>query len=584
MSDRGGQAEVGAFTAGRVDVRLVPAALTCWVVTAAAIRWPVGRTLAGCCVVLAAVAGALAWRAAARPGPVGRLPALYAGLVAIGVVGAGFGMAVALRAEAVSRHPIAADFGAAAPVTLTPTDAAVSVGRGRLMFRANLQRLRDDPTSGRVVVFARAADFGGGEVAVGRPLRFTARIGRPRRHDLTVAELNASGRPTGGTAAPLHRAAQAVRDRFGAAARAALPAEQAALLPALVLGDTSAIDAPTGRDFRSAGMTHLMAVSGANVTIVCGAVLFCARLLGPRPAVLLAALVLVAFVIVVQPSASVLRAAVMGAVGLAGVLTSRRRQAVPALCATVLVLLAVAPQLAVDVGFALSVVATAALIVIAPPWSRRLLSRGCPKPLADALAVACAAQVVTAPLIAGISGRFSVVAAVANLAAAPVIAPITVLGTAAAAMCSFWPGGAEALVRFTGPELWWVGQVARSASGFPAATLPVPSGAAGVLLVSALTVLLATTTRLWWRRRWYRRGVALAAVLAALFPLAWSLAGLTDPSRVWGASDPAGSVRRWVVTPSWGERACALAPGPRGRGIARRTGRVGGPAGRGRPR
>ena len=117
----------------------------------------------------------------------------------------------------------------------------------------------------------------------------------------------------------------------------------------------------------------MTAVSGANVTIVCGAVLLSARLLGPRVAVLLAASALVAFVIVVQPTASVLRAALMGAIALAGLVLSRRRQAIPALSATVLVLMATAPQLAVDVGFALSVLATAALILIAPVWSRRLV-------------------------------------------------------------------------------------------------------------------------------------------------------------------------------------------------------------------
>ena len=78
----------------------------------------------------------------------------------------------------------------------------------------------------------------------------------------------------------------------------------------------------------------------------------------------------------------------MGAIALAGSVSSRRRQAIPALSATVLVLMVTAPQLAVDVGFALSVLATAALMVIAPVWSRRLVGRGCPKPLADALAVA----------------------------------------------------------------------------------------------------------------------------------------------------------------------------------------------------
>ncbi|GAB4711329.1 ComEC/Rec2 family competence protein [Mycobacterium avium subsp. hominissuis] len=508
----------GPSPEGRVDVRLVPSALTCWAVTAGGIWWPIGRELAWCCVGLLAIAGALRWRAARRHGRP-RLSSVSAGLAAIGVVGAGFGFAVALRADAVDHHPIAADFGASAPVTVTPSESPVSLGsgtQGRLMFRATLQQLRSDQMSGRVVVFARGPDFGG--LMVGQPVRFTARIGRPTRRDLTVAVLTASGRPTLGSASAVQRAAHEVRRRFAAAVRDTLPADQAALLPALVLGDTSAVPTPTGRDFRAAGMTHLMAVSGANVTIVCAAVLFSARLIGPRAAVLLAALALVAFVVVVQPTASVLRAAVMGAIALAGMLTSRRRQAIPALAATVLVLLAVAPQLSVDVGFALSVLATAALVVLAPAWSRRLADRGWPKPLADAVAVAWAAQLVTAPLVAAISGRFSVVAAAANLLVAAVIAPITVLGTAAAALCPIWPAGARLLIRFTGPELWWVGGVHHRAAGLPGATVPVPDGTAGTLIVGGVTLLAVVA----WRWRRFRA----AAAAALLIGLAWVLSGL----------------------------------------------------------
>jgi competence protein ComEC len=418
-------------------------------------------------------------------------------------------------------------------VTVTPTESALSLGSGRLMFRATLQRLRADEISGRVVVFARASDFG--ETMVGQPVRFTARINRPARRDLTVAVLIASGRPTMGTAGAAQRAAHAVRSRFAAAVRDTLPADQAAMLPALVLGDTSAVTAETGRDFRTAGMTHLTAVSGANVTIVCGAVLFSARLIGPRAAVMLAAVALVAFVIVVQPTASVLRAAVMGAIALAGMLSSRRRQAIPALSATVLILLAVAPHLAVDVGFALSVLATAALVVIAPAWSRRLVGRGCPKPLADALAVAWAAHVVTAPLVAGISGRVSLVAAGANLAAAPVIAPITVLGSAAAVLCVVWLAGAQLLIRFTGPEVWWVLGVARWAADAPAATVPVPNGVAGVLLVGCATALLLLLATLLWRRPWFRAAVRVAALVAVVCVLAWSVSELLDPRTEWSA-------------------------------------------------
>lgn len=493
-------------------------------VSAAGILWPVGAVVASACAALAAGSAALLWCVEpSRRSPSGsgntHLRAIGRGLVAVGVVGAGFGAAIALRADAARHHPITAAFGTTASVTVTVSESPLSVGASRLMFRATLQRLRADEISGRVVVFARALDFG--EVMVGQPVRFRARITRPTRRDLTVAVLNATGEPTLGRAGPAQRGAHAVRDSLAAAAREVLPADQAAMLPALVLGDTSTVTATTNREFRAAGLTHLTAVSGANVTIVCGAVLFSARLIGPRAAVLLAAVALVAFVIVVQPTASVLRAAVMGAIALLGMLSSRRRQAIPSLSAAVLVLMVSAPQLAVDVGFALSVLATAALVVVAPVWSRRIVSRGWPKPLADALCVACAAQLATAPLIAGISASVSLAAAAANLAVAPVIAPITVLGSAAAASCMFWPAGAQLVIRFTGPELWWVLRIGHWAGSVPGTTVPVPAGLPGAVVVSGASMLAAVL----WRWRWCRATIGVTGVGL----LAWLLSGLLRP-------------------------------------------------------
>ncbi|WP_431195999.1 ComEC/Rec2 family competence protein [Mycobacterium camsae] len=501
----------------RLDVRLVPAALTGWIVTAAGTVWPVGGALAGCGAVLA-VASAVLWRGT---GFRATRAAISAGLTAVGMVGTGYGLAIALRADAVAHHPITAAFGTVAPVTVVPSEAVRPLGRGRLMFKATLRRLRDDEISGRITVFASSADFS--EVEAGRPVRFAARISRPARRDLTVAVLTAVGQPEWGRAPPLYRAAGRVRSGFATAAHQVLPSDQGAMLPALVLGDTSQLTGTTSGEFRAAGMSHLTAVSGANVTIVCGAMLLSARLVGPRPAVLLAAAALLAFVFVVQPSASVLRAAVMGAIALVAMVSSRRRQAMPALSATVLVLLMVAPQLAVDVGFALSVVATAALVVIAPRWSRRLAGQGWPKPLADAVAVAGAAQVVTAPLVAAISGRFSLVAVLANLVVAPVIAPITVLGTAAAALVAAWPAGAQLLVRFTGPEVWWVLRVAHWASCVPGASVPVPAGPAGLLGVGCATLAIVIVGR------WRRCRLALACIVVGC-AVAWSVSEAVAPS------------------------------------------------------
>jgi competence protein ComEC len=500
----------------RLDLRLVPAALTSWGVTAAGILWHVGGSIAAvaAAIVITAVAG---WWSSARRDCGADTRALRAGVVAVVLVGAGFAVAVGLRVEELRHHPTANRYGTFATVVVTPSESPRSLGGGRMMFRGSLQSLDGHEISGRIVAFVSVADFA--ELTAGRPVSFPARIGRPTRRDLTVAVLSATGEPTLGEAAPIHRTAHHIRSAFADAARAALPADQAAMLPALVLGDTSTLTGQTTEEFRRSGLTHLTAVSGANVTIVCGAVLFTAGLVGPRIAVALAALVLLAFVIVVQPSASVLRAAVMGAITLLAVASHRRRQALPALSASVIALMIAAPELAVDVGFALSVSATAALVVIAPVWSRRLTGRGWPKPLADAVSVAVAAQLVTAPLVAGMSGTFSVVSVAANLAVAAVIPPITVFGTAAAALCPLWPSGAELLIRFTGPELWWLLRVAHWAAGVAGASIPVPSGLLGVVTVAAASI----TAVVLWRWRWVRIGTCGTVMCL----LAWTVAGMS---------------------------------------------------------
>lgn len=502
---------LSAADGDRLDLRLVPAALTAWLVTAAGTVWYVAGS------VVALVSATLLTAAAARGGGAAR--GGTAAVLAVAVVGAGFAAAIGLRVYQVRHHPVVDRYGGTAEVTVTPSETPRVVKGGRLMFRGALSALDADAVSGRVLVFAPVAGYS--EVTPGRSARFRAAIMQPARRDLTVAVLSATGEPSIGEASAVQRAAQRIRSDFAAVSRGALPADQAAMLPALVLGDTSTLSGQTTAEFRAAGLTHLTAVSGANVTIVCGALLLTASLVGPRAAVGLAALGLVGFVVVVQPSASVLRAAVMGAVTLLAVLTHRRRRAIPALAASILVLMIWAPELAVDAGFALSVCATAGIVVIAPVWSRRLEARGWPRPLAAAVSVAVVAQLVTAPLVAGISGTFSVVAVAANLAVAAVIPPITVLGTAAAALAAVWPAGAQLLIRFTGPELWWLLSVARWASAVPGSTVPTPSGPAGVVSVAAGGIALA----LLWRLARVRRWMARCLVVLAVGLLAWTLAG-----------------------------------------------------------
>ncbi|WP_238072559.1 ComEC/Rec2 family competence protein, partial [Rhodococcus zopfii] len=308
---------------------------------------------------------------------------------------------------------------------------------------------------------------------------------------LEVALVRAEGPPRAVAPPPLHqRWAATVRERLVSAAHTVLSPDAAGLLPGLIVGDTSNLPDDVREEFRVAGLTHLTAVSGANVSIVLGAVLLLVRALGigPRTGTALAVLALVAFVVVVRPSPSVLRAAAMGSVALLALVVGRRRQAMPALAASIGVLLIAAPDLAADAGFALSVVATAGLIAVAPGWVTRMRARGCPRAVAEVCAVSAAAFVVTAPIVAALSGTVSVVAIVANVAVAPVLPPLTVLGSLIVVCGAVWPPAAELLARGAAPMLWWLLEVAERSASLPTAELAVPAGAAGAVSVVAAIV------------------------------------------------------------------------------------------------
>ena len=160
-------------------------------------------------------------------------------------------------------------------------------------------------------------------------------------------------------------------------------------------------------------------------------------------------------VVLVRPSPSVLRAAMMGGVGLLALLSTRRARAVPALGVAVIGGLLWWPELASAPGFALSVVATAGLVLIAPSIRDTLREWRIPPVVAEVLAIAIAAQVVTAPLIAMISGTFNVVSILANVVVAPVVGVITVVGTLAALIGLAGDVGsvvAQVLLRAMSPE------------------------------------------------------------------------------------------------------------------------------------
>ena len=310
-----------------------------------------------------------------------------------------------------------------------------------------------------------------------------------------------------------------------------LPDLPGGLLPGLVVGDTSRLDPALEEDFRTTGMTHLNAVSGANVAIVLGVVLFAVRRTraGPVLTALLCAVALVGFVILARPSPSVVRAAAMGAIGLLGLASGRPRAALPALAAGVAVLVLLDPELAADAGFALSVLATSGLLLLAPVWRDALRRRGCPAGLAEALAVPAAAQVACGPVVAGLSGTVSLVAVPANLLAVPAIAPATLCGVTAALVSPVWPAAA-AFVAWLGhwPAQWLV-LVATHGARVPAGALPWPGGITGAVLLAVVTVGLLLAAR----RPLIRRLVTVVALGGILGALPVRLIASGWPPRDW---------------------------------------------------
>lgn len=388
---------------------------------------------------------------------------------------------------------------------------------------------------GRVVLLAPVDRWS--KLLPGQEVTTTAQLVPAEPGELTVAVLRVRGPPDEVTDAAIwQRVAQSLRTGLRDTS-VVLDPEPAGLLPGLVVGDTDRLPRQVDEEFKTAGMAHLLAVSGSNLAIVCVAVLLLLRVLrvGPRGSAAGALLALVGFVILAGPEPSVLRAGVMGAVGLLALAIGRERAALPALGTSVVLLVLWDPAMAVSFGFALSVLATAGLVLLAPRWADRLSGRGVPRGLAEAIAVPAAAHLVTAPVIAGMAGQVSMVSVLANLLAAPVVAPATVLGVLAALVAPVLPWLAEVLVRLAGPEADWLIQVARRAARLPGAAIAWPSGWwGGLLLVACLVLVVAALRR---RRLRALVGAALAGLLVVLIPIRVIAPGWPPPGWAMVACD-----------------------------------------------
>jgi competence protein ComEC len=252
-----------------------------------------------------------------------------------------------------------------------------------------------------------------------------------------------------------------IRDRAEAGLGEGMPAREAALARGFVLGDDEGVDEATKEDFIRAGLSHLLAVSGENVTLLALLAMPVLAAFGiPLRERLVWVIALIAVYVPLAGSGpSIQRAGVMGVVGLLATLGGRRGSRLYALCLAAVVTLAIDPSVASNVGWQLSFAAVLGILALASPIREWLLTRpaprsrgrdagvadGAPRPpagrggpwrraLAEGVAITVAATLATAPLIAYVFEEISLTSLAANVLALPAVAPAMWLGMVSAAL------------------------------------------------------------------------------------------------------------------------------------------------------
>ncbi|WP_309136426.1 ComEC/Rec2 family competence protein [Nocardioides campestrisoli] len=356
------------------------------------------------------------------------------------------------------------------------------------------------------------------EVALGSTVSLSGRL-QPAEGDV-AALLRPRAGPPSTVAEPdvWWRAASVVRAGIRRAVEPR-PEDQRVLVPSLVVGDDAGLDPGLADDFRTTGLTHLLAVSGTNLTLMVGFLLVAGRWLGVRGRgrYVLAAVGIVGFVLLARTEPSVVRAATMGSIALLAFTSNGRDRGIRTLGAAVVVLLMWDPTLAVTAGFALSVLATAGILLLAPGW-RDAARRWLPPRVAEAVAVPAAAQLACTPVVAALSGEVSLVAVLANVLVAPAVAPATVLGLLGGLCAVVWPALGQWVAWPAALSVGWVISVARWGAGLPVPAVTWGTSLFALALLTGLCVLGAILTPRLLARPVPTLLLCLAVLLAVVVP------------------------------------------------------------------
>ena len=454
------------------DLRLAPAALAAWAVAALAIHLPVVGQLA---FVMAGVIGA---GIALRAGSVA--------LVVVGVVVASVALSAGIHSMAIvpcegpatlhgrlAKDGVETALGAHAPARAAVRVSAVACGgdplapaRGTVVM---LGDVGDAARDSRIEASGRLVMLGRGSEAYAL---------------LLDAKIDAMAPATGLVGSVAQRRADFL------ALTSQLSPQGQGLVPGMTFGDDSALSDVLDQAMKRTSLSHLTAISGSHITMMLAVILLLTVRMSVRWRAALLLLSLGALLLLVGPEASVVRAAAMATVGAIALSRGRPPQALPALATGIMVLMVLNPWRSTSLGFALSVAASAALVLVVPrlvrripekrTWLRRTVAVG---------SVPLVAQLACAPIIVLFNPAVSLSSVLSNVLVTPAV-PVATGAGMLALLTTQWQAAALVLLRVSEVGTWWIAEVAMTISRLPGAAVPWPGGWAGALVLGTASIVL----------------------------------------------------------------------------------------------